>query len=322
MKYKDYYAILGITRDATADDIKTAYRRLARKYHPDVSKEPDAEEQFKAMAEAYETLKDPEKRAAYDQLGRHREGDEFRPPPDWGREFAPGGGGFNARGGGFDDVDLADLFAGLAGRGGGRGRQRGADAPLAGSDYEATIRISFEQAFHGTEVDLELAVLEWAPDGNVRRVPHRVKARIPRGVTDGEKLRVPGKGGKGMRGGPEGDLYLDIEVAAHPLYRVDGRNLFVDLPLAPWEAVLGTSVQLPTPGGAVSLKVPAETRSGQQLRLTGRGITRGTGTAGDLFAIVRIEVPTVVDDRQRDLYRQLANASNFSPRATLDQEVP
>jgi curved DNA-binding protein len=322
MKYKDYYAVLGVARDATADDIKTAYRRLARKYHPDVSKEQDAETKFKAMAEAYETLKDPEKRAAYDQLGRHPEGQEFRPPPDWGRGFAQGSGGYAPGSGGFDDVDLADLFAGLAGRGArGDGRQRSADAPLAGSDYEAAIRISFEQAFHGTEVDLELAVLEWDPDGRVRRVPHRVKARIPRGVTDGEKLRVPGKGGKGVHGGPDGDLYLDIEVAAHPLYRVDGRNVFVDLPLAPWEAVLGTSVQLPTPGGAVSLKVPAGTHAGQQLRLAGRGIARGSGTAGDLFATVRIEVPTVVDDRQRDLYRELAAASNFSPRAAPEQEA-
>jgi curved DNA-binding protein len=319
MKYKDYYAILGVARDASADDIKTAYRRLARKFHPDVSKERDAEEKFKEMAEAYETLKDPEKRAAYDQLGAHPQGEEFRPPPDWGRQYA---GAAN----GFDDIDLSDLFAGLAGRGrhgagGGAGRQRAADMPLAGSDYEATIRLSFDQAFNGTEVDLELAALEWDPDGNVRRVPHRVKARIPRGVTDGEKLRVPGKGGKGVRGGPDGDLYLDIEVAAHPLYRVDGRNVYVDLPLAPWEAVLGTSVQLPTPAGAVSLKIPAGTRAGQQLRLSGRGIARGSGAAGDLFALVRIEVPTVVDDRQRELYRQLGEASSFSPRANLGQEA-
>ena len=314
MKYKDYYAILGVKRDAGADEIKTAYRRLARKYHPDVSKEKDAEEKFKEMAEAYETLKDPEKRAAYDQLGRHQSGEEFRPPPDWGEHFAQGQGAF-------DDIDLSDLFAGIAGRQGRGGGGRRADRPMAGSDYEAVVRISFEQAFHGTEVDLELSVLEWDPDGGVRRVPHRVKARIPRGVTDGEKLRVPGKGGKGANGGPNGDLYLDIEVQTHPFYRVDGQDLYVDLPLAPWEAVLGTSVKLPTPAGAVTLKVAAGTRAGQRLRLAGRGMARGKSTPGHLYAMVRIEVPTVIDDKQRKLYEQLAETSNFTPHAQLEQEA-
>lgn len=314
MKYKDYYAILGIARDADADAIKTAYRRLARKFHPDVSKESNAEEKFKEMAEAYETLKDPEKRAAYDQLGRHDPGQEFRPPPDWGQHFGQGQGQR-----GFDDIDLSDLFAGLAGRQGRSGARR-ADRAMAGSDYEAVVRLSFDQAFRGTEIDLELSALEWAPDGGMRRVPHRVKTRIPRGVTSGEKLRVPGKGGKGANGGPDGDLYLDIDVQAHPLYRVDGQDLYVDLPLAPWEAVLGTSVNLPTPGGAVALRVPPGTRAGQQLRLTGRGMTRGGGS-GNLYAQVRIEVPTVVDDRQRALYAELSQLSNFNPRAQLDQEA-
>jgi curved DNA-binding protein len=313
MKYKDYYAILGLKRDATADDIKAAYRRLARKYHPDVSKEKDAEEKFKEMAEAYETLKDPEKRAAYDQLGSYTPGQEFRPSPDWGDHFARGQGGF-------DDLDLSSLFAGLSGRQG-RGGARRADRAMAGSDYEAVVRISLEQAFHGAEIDLELSVLEWSPDGGARRVPHRVKTRIPRGVTDGEKLRVPGKGGKGVNGGPNGDLYLDVEVTDHPLYRVSGQDLYIDLPLAPWEAILGTSVQLPTPAGAVALKVPAGTRAGQQLRLAGRGMARTGGAAGHLYAMVRIEVPTVVDDAQRALYRKLAETTNFNPRAHLEQEV-
>jgi curved DNA-binding protein len=315
MKYKDYYAILGVPRTASADDIKAAYRRLARKYHPDVSKEPDAEERFKDLAEAYEVLKDADKRAAFDQLGSHTPGQEFRPPPDWGGRFGQGQGGF-------DDVDLADLFAGLAGRqrrAAGTG-QRAAGA-LAGNDYEAVVRITFDQAFHGTEVDLELAALEWDAGGGVRRVPHRVRARIPRGVTAGERLRVPGKGGRGVNGGPDGDLYLDIEVVAHPLYRASGQDLYVDLPLAPWEAVLGTSVTLPTPGGAVTLKVPPGTRTGQQMRLTGRGMARGSGAPGDLYAIARIEVPSVLDDRQRALYQQLAEVSNFNPRAQFDREA-
>lgn len=315
MKYKDYYAILGVPKTASADEIKTAYRRLARKYHPDVSKEKDAEEKFKEMGEAYETLKDPEKRAAYDQLGTYQPGQDFRPPPDWGPQYAQGQAAF-------DDIDLSDLFAGLAGRharsaGGGQRAPRA----MAGSDYEAVVRLTFEQAFQGTEVDLELSALEWDADGGMRRVPHRVKTRIPRGVTDGEKLRVPGKGGKGVNGGPDGDLYLDIEVVAHPLYRVSGQDLYVDLPLAPWEAVLGTGVTLPTPAGAVDLKVPAGTRNGQQLRLTGRGMARGGGTPGNLYAIARIEVPAVADDKAKALYRELAETSNFNPRAQLEQEA-
>ena len=309
MKYKDYYAILGVDRGANAEDIKKAYRKLARKYHPDVSKEPNAEEKFKEMAEAYETLKDPEKRAAYDQLGRYAAGQEFQPPPEWGEHFAAAGS--------FEDIDLADLFAGLTGR---RPGARGA-AFTSGRNYEAAVRLTFDQAFHGTEIELELSVLEFDDKGNARRVPHRIKVRIPKGVTDGEQLRIPGKGGKGVEGGRDGDLYLDIVVEPHPLYRVSGRDIYIDLPLAPWEAVLGTSVHLPTPAGAVSLKVPAGTRAGQQLRLAGRGVSRPNAPAGNLYAIVQIVVPSVVDERERALYRQLAEASTFNPRAQFEPEA-
>ena len=309
MKYKDYYAVLGVSRDASEEDIKKAYRKLARKYHPDVSKEQDAEEKFKGVGEAYETLKDPEKRAAYDQLGRHAAGEEFRPPPDWQQSF--GGAQFS-----FEDIDLADLFAGLAGRQGARART----GPIPGADYEAGVRLTFDQAFKGTEIELDLMAVEYGEDGMARRVPHRMKVRIPPGVVDGQKLRVPGKGGKGLRGGREGDLYLDIEVESHPLYRADGLDLHMDLPLAPWEAVLGTTAQMPTPAGTVSLKVPPGTRAGQKLRLAGRGFKRADGTAGHLYANVQIAVPTVVDEPQRELFRQLASASSFNPRAQFEQE--
>ena len=311
MKYTDYYATLGVERGATDDDIKQAYRKLARKYHPDVSKEANAEEKFKEVGEAYETLKDPEKRAAYDQLGRHSSGEEFRPPPDWQQSF--GGGQFS-----FDDVDLADLFAGLAGR---QRTSRG-PGPIPGADYEAGVRLSFDQAYAGTEIELDLIAVEYDEQGNPKRVPHRLKVRIPPGVVDGQKLRVPGKGGKGLRGGRDGDLYLDINVESHPLYRADGLDLQMDLPLAPWEAVLGTSVEMPTPAGTVSLKVPPGTRAGQKLRLTGRGLKRPDGTTGHFYAVVQIAVPTVVDDRQRELYRQIAGASSFNPRAHFEQEFP
>ena len=312
MKYKDYYATLGVERSATPDDIKKAYRKLARKFHPDVSKEKDAEEKFKAVAEAYETLKDVEKRAAYDQLGSHAQGQDFRPPPDWEQHFARGQASF-------DDIDLADLFAGLGGRGG--FRRADPNAPIAGRDYEASVRVTLEQAFHGTEIQLDVSVPELDDNGVPHRVPRVVTVRIPRGVTDGQKLRVPGKGGKGVRGGRAGDLYLDIAVTPHRLFRADGRDLFVDLPLAPWEAVLGASIALPTPAGTVNLKVPAGTRAGQQLRLAGRGLARPDGSAGNLFAIVQIAVPTVTDDAQRVLYRQLADASNFNPRAHFEREA-
>jgi curved DNA-binding protein len=317
MKYKDYYAILGVDKQASQDDIKKAYRKLARKFHPDVSKEKDAEEKFKAMAEAYETLKDPEKRAAYDQLGSHAPGQDFRPPPDWEQHFAHGQTTF-------DDIDLADLFAGLGGGGferGGFGRRADPNAPVPGRDYEAAVRVTLDQAFRGTEVQLDLSVPEYDENGVAHRVPRVVTVRIPKGVTDGQKLRVPGKGGKGLRGGRDGDLYIDITVAPHKLFRADGRDLFVDLPLAPWEAALGASVDLPTPGGAVKLKVPAGTRTGQQLRLGGRGLARPDGSAGDLYAIVQIAVPTVLDDAQRELFRKLAETSTFNPRAHFEQEA-
>ena len=309
MKYKDYYEILGVKRDASADDIKKAYRKLAHKYHPDVSKDPKGEEQFKAVAEAYQTLKDPEKRAAYNNLGKHRPGEEFRPPPDWGQQF--GDRKFS-----FDDIDLSDLFAGLGGgrRGGGA---RGGTFPLPGQDYEVTAPITVEDAYRGTELDLNLSVPEYDEQGRMRRVPLVFKARIPKGVTDGERLRLPGKGGKGLNGGANGNLYLTIALQPHPLYRVTGHDLYLDLPLAPWEAALGASVEVPTLAGSVRLKVPAGTNSGQKLRLARRGLPKRQEGEGDLFAIVQIVMPASPTEREKALFGDLANASQFNPRASF-----
>ncbi len=310
MKFKDYYAILGLERGATADAIKDAYRKLARKYHPDVSREANAEARFKEMAEAYATLKDPAKRAAYDQLGRHGPGEEFRPPPDWSTQFGDGSGAF-------DGMDFADLFAGLAGhrRGGGR---PGPGAAMRGQDYEITVPITIEEAFGGTEVSLDLTATDFDEHGAPRRVPRNVKARIPKGATDGQVLRLPGQGGKGFHGGRDGDVYLNISLRPHRLYRASGHDLFLDLPVTPWEAALGANAAIPTPAGTVKLKVPAGTRGGQQLRLAGRGLPTPQGGAGDLYAIAQIVLPPELTERERSLLRDLATASTFNPRRHLE----
>jgi curved DNA-binding protein len=312
MKYKDYYEILGVPRGASDEEIKKRYRILARKYHPDVSKEPDAEKRFKEMAEAYATLKDPEKRAAYDQLGARKPGEEFRPPPDWATQFGEGAAAF-------EDMDLADLFASLAGHAR-RGGRHGAAGAMRGQDYEITVPITLEEAYHGTEVGLDLSMTEIDDAGRLRRVPKRITARIPKGPTDGQVLRLPGQGGKGIGGGPAGDVYVNITLRPHPLYRVSGHDLYFDLPLAPWEAALGTAVEIPTLGGKVSLKVPPGTQGGQRLRLTGRGLPHPEGSAGDLYAVVTIAMPRSLSDRERSLYRELAAASKFDPRASLRRE--
>ena len=308
MKYTDYYAALGVERGATADDIKKAYRRLAQKYHPDVSKEPDAEAKFKEVAEAYGTLKDPEKRAAYDALGSRPQGEEFRPPPDWSRQHG-GNEQFS-----FDDVDFADLFSRFGGRaGGGFG---GGKMEIPGQDFEVPVEISIEDAFKGTTLDLNLSLTERDPSGQVRRVPHPVKARIAPGAVDGQRLRLPGKGGKGANGGRDGDLYLDISLKPHRLYRATDHDLYLDLPLTPAEAALGASVEVPTPAGTVNLKIPAGTSSGQKLRLGGRGLPKPRGGAGDLFAVAQIVVPGNPTDRERELYRELGGIA-ANPRRHL-----
>ncbi len=312
MKYSDYYAALGVERGASADEIRKAYRRLAQKYHPDVSKEPGTEERFKEIAEAYQTLKDPEKRAAYDALGSRPQGEEFRPPPDWAQEH----GGSGPEKFSYDDLDFADLFSRFGG--GGAGRRGG--GPLPGQDFEVPAEISLEDAFRGTTLSLSLSMPEYDATGVLRRVPHHVKARIAPGAIDGQRLRLPGKGGKGFHGGRDGDLYLDITLAPHRLYRATGHDLFLDLPLAPWEAALGATVEIPTLSGTVSLKVPPGTSAARKLRLGGRGLPKPRGGAGDLIAVAQIVVPEETGERERELYRQLALASGFNPRRHFAEE--
>jgi len=309
MKYSDYYAALGVERGASQDEIKKAYRRLAQKYHPDVSKEPEAEARFKEVAEAYQTLKDPEKRAAYDALGQRPQGEEFRPPPDWTRQHTAGDDEHA-----FDDVDFADLFARFGARTGRGGPFGGAQGAMPGQDFEVPVEISIEDAFRGTTLELQLSMPEYDEAGRLHRVPHSIKARVAPGAVDGQRLRLPGKGGKGFQGGRNGDLYLDISLKPHRLYRATGHDLYVDLPLAPWEAALGASVEVPTPAGAVNLKVPAGTSSGQKLRLSGRGLPRPRGGAGDLFAVAQVTVPSSLSERERELYGALRDAAATNPR--------
>ncbi|HEX7043798.1 MAG TPA: DnaJ C-terminal domain-containing protein [Burkholderiales bacterium] len=306
MKYKDYYQILGVPRGASEEDIKKAYRRLARKYHPDVSKERDAEERFKEISEAYEVLKDKEKRAAYDRLGQYRPGEEFRPPPDWAEQFVRGFGGGFAEG-----IDLSDLFGDLFG-GARRARTRGFAMP--GEDYEAVVHLTLEEAARGTEVALDLNVPEYDAEGMPRRAPRQIKVRIPKGVSHGQKLRVPGKGGPGVNGGPPGALYLDIRLRPHPLFRPSGHDLYLEVPVAPWEAVLGATLEVPTLEGKVRLKIPAGARAGQKLRLAGKGLPKPRGGHGDLYAVLQIVTPPTPTPRERELYEELARISSFDPR--------
>jgi len=296
MKYKDYYQILGVERGASDDEIKKAYRRLARKYHPDVSKERNAEERFKEVAEAYDTLKDAEKRRAYDHLGHYRSGQEFRPPPDWERQFGDFFG--SRRAGGSGNFDLGDLLAGLTGR---RGGARA--GPQRGRDLEATVDLGIEDSARGTEVRLEIG-------------QRTVTARIPKGTTDGQKLKVPGKGEPGPNGAA-GDLYLTIRLRPHPVFRAAGHDLTLDLPVTPAEAALGATVELPTLDGKVNLRVPPGSQSGQKLRLTGRGLPKpGTGS-GDLYAQLQIVLPPALSEEEKSLYGQLAACSTFDPRSRL-----
>ncbi len=312
MDYKDYYKTLGVGRKATQDEIKRAYRKLARKFHPDVSKEADAEGKFKELGEAYEVLKDPEKRVAYDQLGSNWNSQQgFRPPPDWGTGFefqgAPRGAG--------RQHDFSDFFESLFGQarspgGGSRGFH------MQGEDHHAKILVDLEDSYHGASRSISLQMPEVKPDGHVVSRKRTLKVSIPKGVRQGQQIRLGGQGASGKGSGRAGDLYLEIEFNPHRYYRVEGADVYLELPVAPWEAALGATVKVPTPSGAIDLKIPENSKAGKKLRLKGRGIP--SKSPGDLYVVLQIVLPPADDEKSRALYRQMQEEIRFNPRASME----
>jgi len=305
---RDFYEVLGVSRTAGPEEIQRAYRRLARTLHPDVNSDPAAEERFKDVSEAYDVLSDPATRRRYDTFGADfRQVPEGVDPDDWARASTTAGRGRTAGGadrdtwtGGFSDVDIDDLFGGLFG-----GRGRRSSGPIPGADQEAELEISLDEAFSGGRRTITLP----GPDG-----PRTLTVTIPPGVTEGQRIRLAGQGGQGSGRAAAGDLYLVVRLATHRRYRVDGRNLHVDLPLTPWEAALGASVAIDTPGGEAKLRVPAGTSSGRRLRLRGRGLPNPRGRAGDLYAEAKVMVPPKLTDDERRLFEELGRVSSFDPR--------
>jgi len=313
MEFRDYYDVIGTRRDATADEIKRAYRRLARKHHPDVSKDPQAEARFKELGEAYEVLKDPVKRAAYDRLGADwKAGQDFRPPPDWNAGFETPGGG-SAPGA---TADFSDFFEALFGGGFSAGRGGRASFHAQGEDRHARVLIDLEDAYSGATRTITLQVPEIDEQGRVFMRERKLDVKFPRGIRAGQVLRLAGQGGPGLGQGRAGDLYLEIEFRPHLRYRVEERDVYLDLPVAPWEAALGAAVRVATPNGTVELKIPAGSTSRTKLRLKGRGIPGST--PGDLYVLLQIALPPADGEATKTFYRDMAGKfGSFDPRAKL-----
>ncbi|WP_317932163.1 DnaJ C-terminal domain-containing protein [Halioxenophilus sp. WMMB6] len=313
MEFKDYYKILGV--DEAADDkaIKSAYRKLARQYHPDVSTENQAEEKFKEVTEAYEVLKSPEKRAEYDELRKYGQGGRFQPPPGW--QSAGGGDGYY-------EGDFSEFFSSIFGNRGGDagfgGFQRGAGGgrsyAIKGEDIETELPIFLEDTLSEESKTIEYHLPQVDAQGRRVKVAKTLKVKIPAGVSDGERIRLKNQGGPGYNGGANGDLYLRIRLVPHPLFDVQGHNLLVTVPIAPWEAVLGAKIVVPTLEGKVNITVPANSQAGQKLRIKGKGLQTKTGRA-DLFAVLKIVVPASSDAAAQAQWQALQEASQFNPRA-------
>jgi len=308
MEFKDYYASLGVARDAPAEAVKKAYRKLARKYHPDVSKEPDAEKRMKEVNEAYEVLSDPEKRAAYDQLGKnHQPGQDFRPPPGWdaGFEFSEHGRS------GAEAADFSDFFAEIFGRMG-RGPRRGDAAHAQGNDHHARILLDLEDAFSGATRQITLRAPKLDGEGRLTLQEHALNVSIPKGIREGQVIRLAGQGEPGVGDGKPGDLLLEVQFKPHARLRTDGRDLLLTLPVAPWEAALGAVVRVEVPGGALDVRIPAGAQTGRQLRVRGKGLP--ADPPGDLLLDIRIVAPPATTPKAKELYETMAREMPFDPR--------
>lgn len=309
MEFKNYYDVLGVARDATADEIKKAFRKLARKYHPDVSKEPDAEQRMKEVNEAYAVLSDPEKRAAYDQLAQgYRPGQEFRPPPGWDAGFEFSTHGFSPH----EAAEFSDFFAELFGGLGGRTR-RGGSFHARGEDHHAKIYLDLEDTYRGALRQISLRAPRLDPQGHVVLNTRTLNVKIPKGVREGQIIRLAGQGSPGFGSAPAGDLLLEVHFNPHPRFRVDGRDLHMTLPLAPWEAALGAVIPIALPEGEVKVRIPAGAQSGQQLRVRGKGIP--AEPPGDLLLNLQVVVPPADTPKAREFYETMARELAFDPRA-------
>jgi len=305
MKFKDYYEMLGVPRSATQEEIKQSYRKLARKFHPDVSKDPDAEDRFKELGEAYAVLKDPEKRVAYDQVGSEwKTGQDFKPPPDWGAGFE-----FNVNDAGMGNgSDHSDFFEALFGR-----QSRGRQQPhMQGQDHHAMVMIDLADAYQGTKRSISLRMPAYDDQGHVTTQERKLEVSIPKGIRAGQHLRLSGQGGSGFGTGSAGDLFLEITFNPDPQFRADGRDVYMDLPLTPWEAALGASITVMTPEGSVQLTIPPGSIAGRKLRLKGRGIPGSP--PGDLYVVMSIALPPADSDQARGAYQAMAKAFDFNPR--------
>lgn len=312
MEFKDYYKIMGVPRDAAQDEIKRAYRKLARKFHPDVSKEEHAEQRFKEVGEAYEVLKDPEKRAAYDQLGaKWQAGQDFHAPPEWDQGFAFHGGGFT----GADAQQFSDFFESLFGQNPAGGQHARHAYRNTGEDIHAKVVIDLEDAYLGANRPLTLKSSVLGADGRPSLTERTLNVRIPKGVRAGQQLRLAGQGEPGYGGAKAGDLYLEIQFRAHPIYHAEGKDVYVNLPVTPWELVLGDVVKAPTPDGAVDLKIPPGSVADRKLRLKGRGIPGNP--AGDLYVVLKVALPPADNAAAKQVYEEMKQSLAFNPRAHL-----
>ncbi len=321
MEFKDYYATLGVQRTATPDEVKRAYRKLARKFHPDVSKVPDAEARFKEVAEAHEALIDPERRAAYDEISqRHARGEAFEPPPGWdsGFEFSGPGGARRSPQGPSSDADFSAFFESLFGRGAQHARPgAGSQRQAPGRDHHAKVMIDLEDSYRGARRTISLRVPLLDAQGHVAMHDRQLEVNIPQGVREGQHLRLAGQGGPGQGGEPAGDLYLEVTLKPHPQFRVDGRDVYVDLPVSPWEAALGATIAASTPAGQVQLTIPANSVQGRKLRLKGRGLPGKQ--PGDLYAVLVLKLPRADSEAAKAAYTAMGAAfPDFDPRSAQE----